>query len=233
MTRTSRTSLKVGAVSALALVGCNPELGEVAHRNRLYDPGIQYPSQIEKARPGSVWTPSARGVALMQDTRARQLGDTVVILVQENSQASGGAGTDLSRDSSMSLSMGDLGAVLKYLQPALSGAELAGGKSASDFTGKGTTERSGKLTARISATVKRMLPNGYLFVEGETSYLVNRELQILYVSGVIRPTDVRNDNTIESSRLADAEISFNGVGVISDKQGPGFLQRGLDIVNPL
>lgn len=219
--------------TGLWLVGCNPQLGDMAQRTRLYDPGIQYPSQIEKPRPGSVWTPSARGVSLLQDNRARQLGDTVVVVIQENSQASGGANTDLSRDSSTSLSITDIGAVLKYLQPALMGAELAGGKTNSDFTGAGTTARSGKLTARISATVKKVMPNGYLFVEGQTSYLVNRELQILYVSGIIRPTDVSNDNSIESSRLADAEISFNGVGVISDKQGPGFLQRGLDVVNPL
>ena len=224
--------MRLRGLLALTTLACTPTLGDVAPRSRNYRPSFQYPSQIEKPVAGSAWTPSGRGNFWLSDNRARRVGDTVVIVIEENTDARRGASTDLSREAGMSLTLGDVGSLLKYLQPELMGAELAGGKTGSDFTGSGTTARSEKLTARISATVKGMLPNGFLYIEGETSILVNRELQILYVSGVIRPADVRDDNTIQSNRVADAQIEFNGQGVISDKQGPGFLQRGIDAVNP-
>ncbi len=213
------------------LQGCNPVIGEVVRPSRL--PPIGMCEAPREARtPGSLWTASASGNILVTDHRGIQACDLVMVLVSENADARRGAATDLSRDSSMSNSITDLAAILKYLQPGLMGAELAGGKSGSDFSGAGETSRTEKLTARITATVKRVLPNGNLFIEGEREVLVNREINVLYVSGIIRPVDIDEHNTVESARIAEAQIEFNGRGVISDKQGPGFLTRAIDQYNP-
>jgi flagellar L-ring protein precursor FlgH len=219
-------------VAIAPIAACNPMLGEVGPRERKYESRVRYAEETERPMAGSLWTANAGGNYAFRDHRAQRQGDLVMILVSENADARRGAATETSRNSEMSNAITDIGAVLKYLQPGLSGAELAGGKSESDFSGSGTTSRTEKLTARVTATVKMVLPNGNLFVEGEREVLVNRESNVLYVSGVIRPIDIGDDNTIESARLADAQIEFNGRGVISDKQGPGALQRVMDQYGP-
>ena len=77
------------------------------------------------------------------------------------------------------------------------------------------------------------MPNGNLFVEGHRVILVNREEQHLYVSGVVRPIDIDDQNAIDSSRVAEAHIEFVGQGVVSDAESPGLIQRGAGSVNPL
>ena len=82
----------------------------------------------------------------------------------------------------------------------------------------------------MSAIVRQVLPNGNLFIEGHRQILINQESQHFYISGVIRPWDIRDDNTVDSSRMADAQIEFNGQGVISEIS-PGILTRGLNRYN--
>ena len=73
-----------------------------------------------------------------------------------------------------------------------------------------------------------MLPNGNLVVEGRRRVQVNYETQIMIIRGIVRPRDVDADNTVLSTQIADAEIIYAGEGVISEKQKPGWLSRGVD-----
>ena len=74
--------------------------------------------------------------------------------------------------------------------------------------------------------------NSNLFIEGHRVILVNDEEHHFYVSGLARPLDILEDNSIDSSRIADLQMEFTGRGVITEKQHPGWLQRGLDIIAP-
>jgi flagellar L-ring protein precursor FlgH len=104
--------------------------------------------------------------------------------------------------------------------------------SDSSFHGEGSTGRTERLTATVPATVKKVLPNGNLFIEGHRVVLVNSEEQHFYISGVVRPIDIDQDNSVKSSMVAEAEIEFTGRGVLTDNQKQGFLQKMLGWIWP-
>ncbi len=220
-------------VFAIALLaGCNPELGEYVHRKRTYEPPVAFPQATEKAEPGSLWTPSKRGNFLFTDQRARQAGDVVTVVVREEADARRAATTKTGRESKMNTAISGLFAVLKELKPDLLDTDLFGFSAGTDFNGQGTTTRTERLTATVPATVMKVLPNGNLFIEGTRTILVNREEHRFYISGVVRPADITDENLVMSNRIAEAEIEFNGRGVISDKQGPGAIIRAMDQYSP-
>ena len=107
-----------------------------------------------------------------------------------------------------------------------------GGSSKTNFKGEGKTARSEYLTATVPAMVRKVLPNGNLFVEGHRVILVNSEEQHFYISGVVRPIDIDQENSVKSSMVADAEIEFVGRGVLTDNQRQGWLSRYLGWIWP-
>lgn len=213
-------------------MGCHPEIGGYVPPRRDYKPPVSFPEQTERPREGSIWTPTQPGNFMLVDQRAMRVGDLLMVVVREKADAKRAAATEIDRDSSMTNSITDAFALLKLLKPELIGAEMLGGKSGSDFGGSGTTSRSERLEARVAATVRQVLPNGNLFIEGHREILVNREAHHFYISGVVRPSDIRDDNTVDSARMAEAQIVFNGRGVISDVQSPGVVTRALNKYNP-
>lgn len=96
------------------------------------------------------------------------------------------------------------------------------------FNGGGTIERSGKLLARLTVVVQSVEPGGNLHVKGQQDIVVNGDKQRLIVEGRVRQQDVAADNTVLSSRLSEAKISYTGDGVLSQKQRQGLLTRLLD-----
>jgi flagellar L-ring protein precursor FlgH len=114
--------------------------------------------------------------------------------------------------------------------PQLDGEASA--KSGLDFGADGRTARTERLTATVPAIVRKVLPNGNLFIEGHRVVLVNSEEQHFYISGVVRPIDIAQDNSVRSSYVADAEIEFTGRGVLSDNQKPGLLTRFFNWIWP-
>ena len=88
------------------------------------------------------------------------------------------------------------------------------------------------MTATVAARVVNVLPDGLLRIEGARQTKVNNETQYLVVAGLIRSRDVASDNSVLSTQIADAQISYYGEGVIADKQKPGWLTRLLDNIWP-
>ena len=121
---------------------------------------------------------------------------------------------------------------LKKAYPNMDPSELVKMASSFDFDGSGKTERAGKLNGLIGVRVKQELPNGDLFVEGTKVVMINHEEQHLYVSGVIRTSDIAPDNSVDSSLIADARVEFTGRGDINDQVERGWLTKILDFVNP-
>ncbi len=181
---------------------------------------------------------------LFEDTKARKLNDLVTIKVVENISGTNDAQTNSSRDSQSSYGIDNFfGMNLDFnLQNAFGLKTLyrdnnvfapsAKGGSKSDFKGKGDTQRSGRLIGVITAKVVEVLPNGNLIIESRKEILINNEKQILTVRGIIRPEDIEQDNTILSSKVADAEIYYMGEGIIGEKQKPGWLTNLFDKIWP-
>lgn len=155
-------------------------------------------------------------ISLYADHKARRVGDIVTIIVLESSRASKSAATKTSKRSDSSGSLNDLFGLGKL--PLKMGADAG-----SDYSGSGTTTRSGTMEAKISAFVKQVLPNGNLVLEGTRKVAVNDDVQEIMVSGIVRPQDVRADNSVLSIYLADAQIKYLGEGPIA--QRPGILTR--------
>jgi flagellar L-ring protein precursor FlgH len=189
----------------------------------------------EQEAQGSLWvnTYSARLYENMY--RASRPGDTVTIVVSESSQALGSGATKSNRKTDHSASIDDLGGILQKMTTLISAfnpASLIKAKTESKFQGDGATERKGQLNARMTAQIVNVLRNGNMVVRGEQHIKVNKEEQVLIVEGLIRPYDILPDNTVLSSSLADARITYTGFGVVANRQSPGWLVQVLDKVWP-
>ncbi len=228
--------LVVAALLVLATNGCASvgATGPLAPKQREYTPGAYDQRDPTKhAAAGSLFSESSGGY--LEDTRALRVGDVVVIRIDENADAQGGATTKLNRDSSMSMGANGLFGLTSAIQkayPSIDPSKLLDIASKSTFDGAGNTARKGQLSGNIAVRVARAMPNGDLFVEGTKTVLINNEEYHLYVSGVLRPNDIGQDNTIASSRIADAQIEFTGRGDVTDQQRKGWLLRLLDALNP-
>ncbi len=102
----------------------------------------------------------------------------------------------------------------------------------SSFSGTGATARNESMTAKMSARVIQVLPDGNLVIRGSQEILVNNEKQYITVQGVVRPADIGADNTVLSTYMADSRIDYSGQGDLSRKQREGWLSRLLDVVWP-
>jgi flagellar L-ring protein precursor FlgH len=106
------------------------------------------------------------------------------------------------------------------------------GDSSASSEGKGSVNRSEALTTNVAAVVTQVLPNGNLVVEGKQEVRVNFEIRELIVAGIVRPEDIQSDNTIDSTKIAQARIAYGGRGQITDVQQPRYGQQFLDVMLP-
>jgi flagellar L-ring protein precursor FlgH len=111
-------------------------------------------------------------------------------------------------------------------------AQLFATESEMSFTGSGKIARKGTLSATLPVRVKQELGNGDLYVEGTKVVMVGEEEHHIYLSGIVRTADIADDNTVPSSRIADAEIEYTGRGDVSDQQRRGWGSRLLARVWP-
>ena len=215
-------------LSALVLSGCAvSHVAPYVPKHREYTPP---PGEANEAKPspGSLFAQQQGNAGLFTDQRAYRVNDLVVVRVEEVADAQRKADTDIARNSGFSA---DISAFLKasnanaftVAQPAIDGKLAA--NSATTFGAQGSTSRSERLQANVPSLVKKVLPNGNLFIEGSRVVLVNAEENHFYISGVVRPIDIDQANTIKSGLIAEAEVEFTGRGVLTDNQRQGWLSR--------
>ncbi|RZF29088.1 flagellar basal body L-ring protein FlgH [Paraburkholderia sp. UYCP14C] len=155
--------------------------------------------------------------SLTSDRRASRPGDIVTILVYENSTASNTADTSTKTNVAVQGSVSTM---------------WAGGNAAQiglgdNYGGRGQIQRTGRLLAQISARVESTEANGDLIVAGEQAIDVNGEKTLIHLQGRVRAVDIAANNTVQSSRLADAKIDYVGEGFITDRSKPGLIPRFL------
>lgn len=166
--------------------------------------------------PGSLW--SEQSGSLFDDFKARRVGDLLTIIVSESTTASARADTAVSKSESASTTAG-VGPLLNFLWPELG----ASGKT--DSSVQGNTTRAGTLTTRLTVTVVETYPNGVLRIEGRRTLKINEETQTLVFTGLVRVRDIRSDNTVPSNAIANAEIYFEGKGIVGTRQREGIITR--------
>ena len=168
---------------------------------------------VQPTSPGSLWSPDSRFLGLAMDLRANRVGDIVTILVAESASAVASGNVKTARQSTLSSSVTAAGGLTRAAGPW---ANLAGVNTQSQLNGQGATTRQTTITARVSAHVTQVLPNGTLVIEGVKHVQVNSEDQTILVRGIIRPVDVLVDNTVPSDRISEMEVRVNGKGVVND-----------------
>lgn len=152
--------------------------------------------------------------------RAGGIGDILTILVMESTSATNSANIETSKENSIDIGSIPGTGALKFIP----GIGLVSDAS-TDYKGEGTQARSQTIQARVSVTVVGKKPNGDLIIEGSRMIEVNGEHEIVYLSGSVNPKIIPANNTIESFRVADLQVSYKGRGVLQTGSRPGLLIR--------
>lgn len=205
-----------------------PELTvvEVAQR-----PPVPQTPAPQKPSNGSLFTDNAQGANLLRDFRARQIGDLVFVDVVEENTATVTSNASRSRDS------GNLAGIVPIVGAlpstgAATAATVLPELGKRKFEGKGSTTRTSNVTARITARVIEVLPNGDLRIEAIKQVRINKETEQLAVTGIVRPNDLNADNSIETLFIGDLRVEMNGKGIASADNAPGWLFRLFDKLSP-
>ena len=157
--------------------------------------------------------------------RNYQIGDLITVILNESTQAARSQGTDISRDASNTAVPSGASTMIGKIKPELSGLNLNAAKTTS--TGKGTADQKASLTGSITVTVVEILANGNLAVRGEKKLGLSEGTEVIQVTGVIRPQDVGPNGTVNSLRLANAQIAYRGTGDLAIASKPGWGTTGL------
>jgi flagellar L-ring protein precursor FlgH len=238
ITLLSLTALLAGCntMDRLANVGNAPPLTQIQDPTTLagYQP-VRMPMPEPMAdtyQPNSLYRTSARG--FFKDERAHRVGDILTVMVTVDDRAKISNSTNRSRASSNSAGMGGLfgSAVDNLSGGTIDPSAAIDLSSGTNDTGAGSVNRSEALQTSIAAVITQVLPNGNLVIEGRQEVRVNFEVRDLIVSGIVRPSDIQANNTIASTKIAEARISYGGRGQITDVQQPRYGQQVLDAILP-
>ena len=185
------------------------------------------PVPVLPASQGSLF-PSAGGLSsgyrpLFEDRRARHVGDTLTVVLEERTTASKRSSAAASKESS--LNSGVTAGTKVPLFDRWTGLAL-GASSENSFAGKGSSSATNNFSGTITVTVMEVYANGNLVVAGEKQLAVSDEVEIIRFSGVVNPSSL-NANTVPSTQIADARIEYRGRGAADDAQTPGILTRGI------
>jgi flagellar L-ring protein precursor FlgH len=223
------------AIERLSHLGQPPTLSAIDNPTAQagYKP-VQMPmpaAQPAIYNPNSLWRNGSR--AFFKDQRAHQIGDILTVKVNITDKAAIDNQTKRSRE--MKEDSGIDNIIGKQFVPALNAAipaRIFTADSTSSADGKGSVNRSEALLTNVAGVVTQVLPNGNLVIEGRQEVRVNFEIRELVVAGIVRPEDIESDNTIDSTKIAQARIAYGGRGQISDVQQPRYGQQVLDVLLP-
>lgn len=220
----------------LASIGTAPPLTAIADPTTTagYQPvRMPMPEAIaDTYQANSLYRTSARG--FFKDERAHRIGDILTVMVTIDDSAKIANTTASTRSASNSAGMGGIfGAAVDNLSGgAIDPASAIEVDSGMSNRGNGSVNRSESLETSVAAVVTQVLPNGNLVIEGRQEVRVNFEVRDLIVAGIVRPSDIQANNTILSSKIAEARISYGGRGQISEVQQPRYGQQALDAILP-
>src|ERR1700689_4429929 len=224
------------SIDRLSQIGETPKLSWIDKPTTA--PGYK-PVQMPMPKPeavsynaNSLWRNGSR--SFFKDQRAHQIGDLLTVTVNITDQA------NFANETQRNLTGSENSAITDFLGSKTLGAQaqkvlpgnLLAANGASQYDGKGSIQRQESLTTNIAAVVTQLLPNGNMVVEGKQEVRVNFEIRELIVAGIVRPEDIQSDNTIDSSKIAQARIAYGGHGQITDVQQQRYGQQVMDVLLP-
>jgi len=224
--RYHRLGAALACATLVALGGCaNDPLRTVQVQQPLSVRPAPAPEPV--TANGAIYRTSAYR-PLFEDRRARAIGDTLTININEKLNASKTASTNADRKGSTTFSLADITFGGKNI---LKGGSVKG-ESDSKFQGGGDSGANNVFTGTISVTVIDVFPNGNLLVSGEKQIGINTGSEFIRLSGVVNPVNVLAGNVVSSTQVADARLEYRGTGSIDEAQTMGWAQRIFQSVLP-
>lgn len=243
----------------LVLLACSTSLGACNVLSRFDDlgsapklAGIENPTTQPQYRPvsmpmpapyvgerqaNSLWKPGAR--AFFKDQRASRVGDIITVSIDMKDSAKVSNETKRSRDNADTGTIGGIMGFEGTLNRILPGAPASGTTAGAvnlattlKNEGKGSVDRTDEIKLLVAAVIIQVLPNGNLVIQGRQEMRVNFEVRELMVSGIIRPEDILQANTISYDKIAEARIAYGGRGQLTDVQQPRYGAQFLDVILP-
>lgn len=203
-------------IAAAVLSGC----GRLSRNAATANTPLPIPRPAATPMPGAIY---ASGFNLFADLRARNVGDILTINLVERMNADTESSTNSTKGSSL-----DTGTPTIAGRPITSGGtQILNNEIEADrsFSGQSDTSQSNRLDGSITVSVSERLANGNLVISGEKWIAINRGEELIRVTGIVRPVDIRPDNSIDSTQVANARIEYRGVGTLADSNEPGWLTR--------
>jgi len=205
--------------AAALLVGC---VNKAPKPDNPYFAPVE-PSSYQPVVPvtGSLFSTST-AMNLYGDGRAFRVGDIISVQLEERTQSRKSASTSADKSTDISVEAGTVLGRNATIGRWPLDTSLG---SNSGFSGDGSSDMSNSLSGQITATVHEVRPNGTLLVRGEKWLTLNQGDEYIRVSGIVRPQDIDASNTISSTRLADARITYSGTGSVHDTNSIGWLAK--------
>ena len=192
---------------------------------------------------GSIYNSTSSGF-FAGDRRAKSVGDILTVSLNESLSASKSTTNTTSKTDTFGVTLPPLvfnqnpivNAGTSILgagkgTDSLTNADVAAG-AAQSFAGAGTAAQTNTLTGSMTVTIIKVFPNGNLEIKGQKKLVLNDGSEFLRLSGIVRPEDIAANNTIASSNIADARITYTNAGVYADSTQPGWLSKIFRQVTP-
>jgi len=211
------------SLSALALVALlqacaadNTEL--VLKPSPEFAPVYPLASERPKVATGGIYS-NRQSDAWFGRGRNYQVGDIITVLLNESTQAARTQNSEINRDSKNTLPTG-FSTQIGKMSPFLNGIDL--NNNAIDSKSKGQADQQASLVGSVAVTVVEILANGNLVIRGEKKLGLAEGTEVIQVTGVIRPEDVGPNSTVQSRRLANAQIAYRGTGDLANATRVGW-----------
>jgi flagellar L-ring protein precursor FlgH len=213
-------TLVLGTLLSLVLLsGCTINMAQPG--DPAYAPVVVPPQAEIPQSSGSLYRPH-QGLNLFVDNKAHRVGDIITIILSERTVSQKTSNVSVAKNSDNSLNAGPILGTLPTFKNMSLDTNIEHDR---DFEGESDADQSNKLEGNITVTVAEVLGNGNLLVRGEKWMTLNRGDEYIRISGMVRPDDVSPQNTVLSSRLADARISYSGTGELANSNQMGWLTQ--------
>lgn len=220
LTQLLRRSSVFIAVAAMFMSGCATNKKPLPD-DPAYAPTIAANMPVPHRTEGALYQ-DAYGLSLFGDRKAHFVGDVITVTLSERTVSRKSSGVNTNKNSGVDFNAGPLLGV----NPTIKGNELTTTLEQSrTFNGGADADQSNSLQGNITVTVAEILPNGNLVVRGEKWITLNRGDEFIRISGIVRPDDIEPNNTVVSTRLANAKISYSGTGDLANSSSMGWLSR--------
>lgn len=217
----SRFIRLAAVLCALALAGCaNSPLPEMPN-DPAYAPALADQPAVEFRSAGAI-RHARFGASLFSDRRAMEVGDIITVVLTERTAARKDADTQIQKNSSTAISDGTVLGNEVHKGGLSLGSSLGGERA---FNGAAESSQSNSLSGSIAVSVVEVLPNGLLRVRGEKWLQLNRGSEYVRLTGLVRQEDLGPNNSVASTRLADARIGYSGTGELAASNRMGWLSR--------